>query len=161
MKKNTNLSLIIVGLALLTALFTLVLPSLFIEANSKVVMGWIVSFGGTLRNYNGVDLTIHLSAGGLINFLIPVVIAALTYFVGKSQRSTYFLTFLLFIANIVLTLTVKSYFMKDVIGGAVPGMESSVLSVGPYVCLSLQTIGAIASLVGLLYKPSSRFTKKY
>ena len=107
--KNTKLSLTIVGLSILVALFTLVLPSLYIEGNSTVIMGWTTSFGGTLRNYNGYDVKVHLSAGGLLNFLTPVVIALLTYFVGKSQRSTYFLTFLLFITNIVLTLSTKIF----------------------------------------------------
>ena len=101
MNKNTKLSLAIVGLSILIAIFTLVLPTLYIEGNSRVIMGWITSFGGTLRNYNGINLQIHLSAGGLINFLTPVIIALLTYFVGKSQKSTYFLTFLLFIVNII------------------------------------------------------------
>ena len=39
MKKNSKLSLTIVGLALLIALFTLVLPSLYITGNSRVIMG--------------------------------------------------------------------------------------------------------------------------
>ena len=159
--KNTKLSLTIVGLSILVALFTLVLPSLYIEGNSTVIMGWTTSFGGTLRNYNGYDVKVHLSAGGLLNFLTPVVIALLTYFVGKSQRSTYFLTFLLFITNIVLTLSTKIFFMNVNIGGALQGTQSSVLSVGPYACIVLQSIGAIASLVGLLYKPNARFNKKY
>ena len=161
MNRKTKLSLIIVGLALVIALFTLVLPSLYIEGNRRVIMGWITSFGGTLRNYNGVNVKVHLSAGGLINFLIPVLIALLTYFVGKSQKSTYFLTFVLFIANIVLTLATKISFMHVNVGGAIQGTQSCVLSVGPYVCVVLQSIGAILSLAGLLYKPSSRFNKKY
>jgi hypothetical protein len=161
MKKNSKLSLAIVGLAVLIAIFTLVLPSLYIEGNSRIIMGFLSSFGGTLKNYNGYDLKIHLSAGGFINFLIPLLIALLTYLVGKSQRSTYFITFCLFITNIVLTLSTKIFFMNVNIGGAIQGIHSCVLSVGPYVCVVLQSIGAIASLVGLLYKPNSRFTKKY
>ena len=161
MNKKTNLSLIIVALAVIIALFTLVLPSLYIVGNKRVIMGWITSFGGTLRNYNGVDLKVHLSAGGLINFIIPVVIALLTYFVGKSQKSTFFLTFVLFIANIILTLSTKISFMNVNIGGAIQGTQSCVLFVGPYTCVVLQSIGAIVSLVGLLYKPNARFNKKY
>ena len=161
MKKNSKLSLTIVGLALLIALFTLVLPSLYITGNSRVIMGWVSSFGGTLSNYNGIDINVHLSAGGLINILTPLIIAVLTYFVGKSQKSTYFLTFVLFIANIVLTLSTKIFFMNVNIGGAIQGIQSCELSVGPYVCVVLQSIGAIVSLVGLLYKPSARFNKKY
>ena len=161
MNKNTKLSLAIVGLSILIAIFTLVLPTLYIEGNSRVIMGWITSFGGTLRNYNGINLQIHLSAGGLINFLTPVIIALLTYFVGKSQKSTYFLTFVLFIVNIVLTLSTKIFFMNVNVGGAIQGTQSCVISVGPYVCVALQSIGAIASLFGLLYKPSARFNKKY
>ena len=76
---------------------TLVLPSLYIVGNSRVIMGWATSFGGLLSNYNGANVNIHLSAGGLINFLTPVVILLLTYFFGNSQKSTYFLTFALFV----------------------------------------------------------------
>ena len=161
MNRKSNLSLIIVALALVIALFTLVLPSLYIVGNQRVIMGWITSFGGTLRNYNGVNLKVHLSAGGLINFIIPVVIALLTHFVGKSQKSTYFLTFVLFLANIILTLSTKISFMNVNIGGAIQGTQSCVLFVGPYTCVVLQSIGAIVSLVGLLYKPNARFNKKY
>lgn len=161
MRKNSKLSIIIVGIALLIALFTLVLPSIYIVGNSRVIMGWITSFGGTLRNYNGANIKVHLSAGGLINFIIPLLVAVLTYFVGKSQRSTYFITFLLFVANIILSLSTKIFFMNVNIGGAIQGTQSCVLSVGPYVCVVLASIGAIASLVGLCYKPSARLNKKY
>ena len=159
--KKANLSLAIAGLSIIIALFTLVLPSLYFEGNKTVIMGWITSFGGILFNYNGHDILVHLSAGGLINFLIPVVIAALAYFFGNSQRSTYLLTFLLFIANIVLTLSTKIFFCNVNIGGAISGSESCILFVGPIICVVLQSIGAIASLVGLCYKPSARFNKKY
>ena len=161
MNKNTKLSLAIVGLSILIAIFTLVLPTLYIEGNSRVIMGWITSFGGILKNYNGANIHVRLSVGGLINFITPVIIALLSYFFGKSQKSTYFLTFVLFIVNIVLTLSTKIFFMNVNVGGAIVGIQSSVISVGPYVCVSLASIGAIISLVGLLYKPSARFNKKY
>lgn len=161
MNKKSKLSLIIMGLAILIALFTLVLPSLYIVGNSRVIMGWTTSFGGVLKNYNGADIKVHLSAGGLINLLTPVVIVLLTYLFGNSQKSTYFLTFALFITNIILTLSTKIFFMNVNIGGAIQGTQSCVLSVGPYVCVVLQAIGTIVSLVGLLYKPNARFTKKY
>ena len=74
MNKKSKISLIIMGLAILIALFTLVLPSLYIVGNSRVIMGWTTSFGGVLKNYNGADIKVHLSAGGLINLLTPVVI---------------------------------------------------------------------------------------
>lgn len=158
---SKKLSLAIVALSILIAVCTLVVPSLYLEGNSTIIMGWVTSFGGKLRNYNGLDILVHLSAGGLINFLIPVVIALLAYFFGKSQKSTFFLTLVLFIANIVLTLCSKISFMNVNVGGAIIGIESCELSVGPYVCVVLQSIGAIISLVGLLYKPSARFNKKY
>lgn len=161
MNKKSKVSIIIMGLALIVAILTLVLPSLYIVGNSRVIMGWTTSFGGLLSNYNGSNVNIHLSAGGLINFLTPVVILLLTYFFGNSQKSTYFLTFALFVTNIVLTLSTKIFFMNVNIGGAIQGTQSCVLSVGPYVCVVLQSIGAIVSLVGLLYKPSARFNKKY
>lgn len=161
MNKKSKISLIIMGLAILIALFTLVLPSLYIVGNSRVIMGWTTSFGGILKNYNGVDIKVHLSAGGLINFLIPIVIVLLTYLFGNSQKSTYFLTFVLFVANVILTLFTKTSLTHINVGGAIQGIESSVLSVGPYVCVVLQAIGTIVSLVGLLYKPNARFTKKY
>ena len=161
MNKKSKISLIIMGLAILIALFTLVLPSLYIVGNSRIIMGWVTSFGGILKNYNGVDIKVHLSAGGLINFLIPIVIVLLTYLFGNSQKSTYFLTFVLFVANVILTLFTKTSLTHINVGGAIQGIESSVLSVGPYVCVVLQAIGTIVSLVGLLYKPNARFTKKY
>lgn len=161
MNKKSKLSLIIMGLAVIIALFTLVLPSLYIVGNSRVIMGWTTSFGGVLKNYNGANINVHLSAGGLINLLTPLIILLLTFLFGNSQKSTYLLTFLLFIANVVLTLSTKIFFMNVNIGGAIQGTQSCVLSVGPYVCAVLQAVGAIVSLVGLLYKPSARFNKKY
>lgn len=161
MSKKLNLSVAIAGLSILIAIFTLVLPSLYIEGNSYVVMGWITSFGGTLRNYSGSNIHVGLSVGGLINFIIPVVTALLAYFFGKSQKSIYFLTLCFFIANIVLTLSTKIYFMNVNVGGSILGAQSSVLSVGPYVCVILQSVGIITSLVGLFYKPNARFNKKY
>lgn len=161
MHNKSKLSLAIAGLSLLIAMFTLVLPSIYIQGNSTAIMGWITSFGGILKNYNGANIHVRLSVGGLINFITPVIIALLSYFFGKSQKSTYFLTFVLFIVNIVLTLSTKIFFMNVNVGGAIVGIQSSVISVGPYVCVSLASIGAIISLVGLLYKPSARFNKKY
>lgn len=161
MHNKSKLSLAIAGLSLLIAIFTLVLPSIYITGNSTVIMGWITSFGGVLKDYNGSNIHVRLSAGGLITFIIPVVTALLSYFFGKSQKSTYFLTFVLFIANIVLSLSTKIFFMNVNVGGAIVGIQSAVLSVGPYFCVALASIGAIASLVGLLYKPSARFNKKY
>ena len=161
MHNKSKLSLAIAGLSLLIAMFTLVLPSIYIQGNSTAIMGWITSFGGILKNYNGANIHVRLSVGGLINFITPVIIALLSYFFGKSQKSTYFLTFVLFIVNIVLTLSTKIFFMNVNVGGAIVGIQSSVISVGPYVCVSLAAIGAIISLVGLLYKPSARFNKKY
>lgn len=161
MHNKSKLSLAIAGLSLLIAMFTLVLPSIYIQGNSTAIMGWVTSFGGILKNYNGANIHVRLSAGGLINFITPVIIALLSYFFGKSQKSTYFLTFVLFIVNIVLTLSTKIFFMNVNVGGAIVGVQSSTLSVGPYVCVSLACIGAIVSLIGLLYKPSTRFNKKY
>lgn len=161
MHNKSKLSLAIAGLSLLIAIFTLVLPSIYLQGNSKIIMGWITSFGGIIKDYNGSNIHVHLSAGGLLNFLTPIITGVLAYFFGKSQKSTYFLTFVLFITNIVLSLSQKIYFMNVNIGGAIIGIQSSVLSVGPYVCVVLASIGAIVSLVGLLYKPSSRFNKKY
>ena len=161
MHNKSKLSLAIAGLSLLIAMFTLVLPSIYIQGNSTAIMGWITSFGGILKNYNGANIHVRLSVGGLINFITPVIIALLSYFFGKSQKSTYFLTFVLFIVNIVLTLSTKIFFMNVNVGGAIVGIQSSVISVGPYVCVSLASIGAIVSLVGLLYKPNARFNKKY
>ena len=161
MHNKSKLSLAIAGLSILIAIFTLVLPSIYIEANSRIVMGWISTFGGVIKNYNGSDIHVRLSAGGLINFIVPVVAGVLAYFFGKSQKSTYFLTFVLFIVNIVLSLSTLISFQHVNVGGAIIGIKSAVLSVGPYVCVALASIGAIVSLVGLLYKPSSRFNKKY
>ena len=161
MHNKSKLSLAIAGLSILIAIFTLVLPSIYIEANSRVIMGWISTFGGVIKDYNGSNIHVSLSAGGLINFIIPLVTAVLAYFFGKSQKSTYFLTFVLYIANIILSLSQKIYFMNVNVGGAIIGVQSSLLSVGPYVCVVLASIGVIVSLVGLLYKPNARFNKKY
>ena len=161
MLKKSKLSLLIVGLSLLIAIFTLVLPTIYFEGNKTVIMGWITTFGGVIKDYNGSNINIGLSVGGLINFILPLVAGVLVYFFGKSQRSTYFIVSLIFIANIVLTLFTKTFFMNVNIGGSIIGAQSAVLSAGPYVCVSLSGIACIASLVGLFYKPNARLNKKY
>jgi len=160
MKHKSKSSLFITALAVFAAVMALVVPSLYEPVSGKLIMGFSTTFGGTI-SYNNYPATIGFPVGLFMAWLLLIFAGALAFFFGTGQKSTYFFTFCLFIASLVLYAFTSNFTIADpLVAGGIPGFSACEWCAQVWIMIVLNSIGAIASLVAIFYKPNRR-TSKY
>lgn len=158
MKKMTKRTLSVAIIGVLCAILALVLPAIFIPQTKTIVMGFVTTFSGNV-NFNGNTVHVGFAFQLFIAWLLPLVATGLAIAFGNNQKSTFFFTMILFIASGILYALSMKYFLNINVAGSIAGFQTSELCAQPYVLITLNGIGAIASLFGIFYKPSTRYSK--
>ncbi len=157
--KYSRISLMIMGLSLLSAIFFLLVPTVYIVQQNKAVMGYTTVFGGHCWNFSSTNSTVyfHPSTGGIVTFCLAIASLPIIALFGKNNKSPYFFSFALNAAVFVLCFFQASFFIgvnRDVYRLPV---TYSVNFVGAYLVMVTSFLGGAASLVGLFYKPNKRY----
>ncbi len=158
MKKFTKRSISVATIGFLTAVLALVLPSLYLTKDNSTVMGFITTFGGTIK-YNSYDARIGFSVPLFIAWLLPLIGGGISLAFGKNQKSAFFFSMICFIASGILYALTMKYVLSINVAGSISGFQSAEMCAQPYVAITLNAIGVIACLFGIFYKPSTRYSR--
>lgn len=158
MKKFTKRAISVAVIGLLTAVLALVLPSLYLPKDNSVVLGFITTFSGTIK-YNNYDARIGFSVPLFFAWLLPLVGGAISLAFGSKQKSAFFFSMICFIASGILYALTLKYVLSINVAGSISGFQSVEMCAQPYVAIALNSIAVIACLFGMLYKPSTRYSR--
>ncbi len=157
--KYSRISLMIMGLSLLSALFLLVVPTVYIAQQSKAVMGYTSVFGGHIYNFSTTQAKVYVypSAGGITTFCLAIASLPLIALFGKNNKSPYFFSFCLNVAVFILCFFQATFFVGTNVTIYRLPATYTVNFVGAYLVMVTSFLGGVISLVGLLKKPNKRY----
>ncbi len=157
--KYSRISLMIMGLSLLSAIFFLLVPTVYIVQQNKVVMGYTTVFGGHCLNFSTTGNTVYFSpnTGSIVTFCLSLASLIVVGLFGKENKSPYFFSFCFNVAVFILCFFQATFFVG--MNGTVNRLPVtySVNFVGAYLVMVTSFLGGVISLVGLFYKPNKRY----
>jgi len=158
MKKLSIFQVIILALTVIFTICALVVPSIYVDGQNALVLGFISTFGGSIK-ISGSNWQVGICWPLFAAFFSAIVGGLLIVFLGKNQKSTYFFAILFFIASGILYGLTKKFFLNVNVAGSIPGMEASVLCAQPWVNIALLSLEFIVSIVAMVYRPNKRYSR--
>jgi hypothetical protein len=157
--KYSRISLMIMGLSLLSAIFFLLVPTVYIVQQNKAVMGYTTVFGGHCWNFSSTNSTVyfHPSAGGIVTFCLSLASLIVIALFGKGNKSPYFFSFCFNVAVFVLCFFQATFFVGVNHDIYRLNVTYSINFVGAYLVMVTSFLGGVISLVGLCRKPDKRY----